>query len=64
MTFRDKAVIVTGGSRGIGEGIVRAFVAAGARVAFCDRRGELGRTLATSLDQAGPGHATFVVLML
>ncbi len=55
MTYRDKAVIVTGGSRGIGEGIVRAFVAAGATVAFCDRRADEGRALAESLH----GRAVF-----
>ena len=56
MTYRDKAVIVTGGSRGIGEGIVRAFVTAGATVAFCDRRAEEGRALAESLHGRGLFH--------
>ncbi|MEZ4455235.1 MAG: SDR family NAD(P)-dependent oxidoreductase [Gemmatimonadales bacterium] len=40
MSYQDKTVIVTGGSRGIGEGIVRAFANAGAVVTFCDRRVE------------------------
>ena len=30
--FRDKIVVVSGGSRGIGRGIVRAFALQGARI--------------------------------
>ena len=35
-TLRGKRVLVTGGASGIGEGLVEAFVAQGARVVFCD----------------------------
>jgi 3-oxoacyl-[acyl-carrier protein] reductase len=36
-TFRNQVVLVTGGSRGIGQAVVMAFAAQGARVVFCYR---------------------------
>jgi len=38
MQFADKTVIVTGGGRGTGAGIARAFLHAGADVIICGRR--------------------------
>ncbi|HET6897835.1 MAG TPA: SDR family NAD(P)-dependent oxidoreductase, partial [Vicinamibacteria bacterium] len=35
MRYEGKVVIVTGGTKGIGEGCVRAFVEAGSKVVFC-----------------------------
>jgi NAD(P)-dependent dehydrogenase (short-subunit alcohol dehydrogenase family) len=46
--FSNRAVVVTGGSRGVGAGIVAAFVAAGADVVTCGRH------------EAEPPGATFV----
>ena len=50
--FRDKAVLVTGGTRGIGAATVRAFLAAGARVAV---NGHTGDSTRRALDQLGAG---------
>ena len=37
MRLKDKVAIVTGGGSGFGEGIVRKFIAEGARVVIADR---------------------------
>jgi NAD(P)-dependent dehydrogenase (short-subunit alcohol dehydrogenase family) len=49
MDYRDKVVIVTGGTKGIGEGCVRAFTEAGSRVVFCARNQAEGEKLAAEL---------------
>jgi len=58
--YRDKVVLITGGSKGIGEGCVRVFVEAGSRVVFCARSPEPGEELARELTAKGPGEAVFV----
>src|SRR5438552_1242524 len=60
MIYRDKVVIITGASKGIGEGCVRAFVAAGAKVVFCARHQQEGDTLAAEVTERGPGEARFI----
>jgi NAD(P)-dependent dehydrogenase (short-subunit alcohol dehydrogenase family) len=60
MDYRDKVVIVTGGTKGIGEGCVRAFVDAGARVVFCARKQDEGEALAAELNTLGKGEAAFI----
>ena len=60
MTYTDKVVIITGGSKGIGKGCVQAFVGAGAKVVFCARHETEGQTLASELNRTGPGDAQFV----
>ncbi|MFA4939101.1 SDR family NAD(P)-dependent oxidoreductase [Brevundimonas sp.] len=49
--LKDKTVIVTGGAGGIGEGIVRAFHAQGARVGFLDIDTVRGPKLQSELGQ-------------
>ena len=51
MLLEGKVAIVTGGARGTGAAIVRAFVAQGATVAIADLRVDEGRALA---DASGP----------
>jgi NAD(P)-dependent dehydrogenase (short-subunit alcohol dehydrogenase family) len=60
MRYENKVVVITGGSRGIGEGCVRAFVGAGAKAVFCSVDGARGPLLAAELNEAGPGQADFL----
>lgn len=60
MRYPDKVAIITGGSKGIGEGCVRGFVAAGARVVFCARNETAGSALANEVTATGPGAAQFI----
>ncbi len=60
MRYQDKVAIVTGGSRGIGEGCVRVFTGASAKVAFCSPNEPEGRRLEAELNARGPGEAYFV----
>ncbi len=57
--LKDRVVLVTGGSKGIGEGIVRAFLAEGARVANVNRSEAEGRAL--EQEYAGLGQECFFI---
>ena len=48
-----KVVLVTGGTRGIGEMIARGFVEAGAKVYISSRKAEVGDALAKELSKSG-----------
>ncbi|KAM9393237.1 branched-chain-amino-acid aminotransferase, cytosolic-like [Pholidichthys leucotaenia] len=56
----DRVCVVTGGSKGIGRGIVRVFVEHGAKVVFCARGVAAGESLEAELNQSGPGSCKFV----
>ncbi|MCJ2051605.1 SDR family NAD(P)-dependent oxidoreductase [Methylobacterium sp. J-070] len=49
-SLRSRRVLVTGGASGIGEGLVEAFVAQGARVAFCDIADDAAAELVARLE--------------
>ncbi len=57
--LQDAAALVTGGTSGIGLGIVRRLLAEGARVTFTGRDAELGRDVERSLGD--PRRARFTV---
>jgi NAD(P)-dependent dehydrogenase (short-subunit alcohol dehydrogenase family) len=60
MRYANKVVVVTGGTKGIGEGCVRAFVEAGSAVVFCARDEKAGNALAEAVSAGGPGRADFL----
>ena len=53
---KGKVVLVTGGSRGIGEMIARGFVDAGAKVYISSRKAEVCDALAKELSRARRVH--------
>ncbi|NNE92483.1 MAG: SDR family oxidoreductase [Verrucomicrobiales bacterium] len=55
LDLENKIVIVTGGAKGIGEGIVRSFAAEGAIPVIFDRNPDVARALLE--DIGGAGHA-------
>lgn len=60
LRYKDRVAIVTGGSKGIGEGCVRVFVKNGAKVVFCARDAANGQKLESEVNAKGPGESYFV----
>lgn len=56
MRLKGKTAIVTGGASGFGAGIVRKFVAEGARVMIADINGDAARDMAMEVGDAAMAH--------
>jgi NAD(P)-dependent dehydrogenase (short-subunit alcohol dehydrogenase family) len=59
MDLAGRRIILTGGARGIGAAVVRAYVAAGAQVAAMDVLDEAGEAVVAEANRTGPGKASY-----
>jgi hypothetical protein len=57
--FRNKIVIITGATSGIGRAAAEQFASEGAKVAFCGRRENLGREVESGIRSSG-GEASYI----
>lgn len=63
--FRDRVILITGATSGIGEATARAFAREGGKVVFNGRRAELGRSVQDSINRdpqtrAASGEALYL----
>jgi NAD(P)-dependent dehydrogenase (short-subunit alcohol dehydrogenase family) len=59
MRYENKVVIITGGSKGIGEGCVRSFAGASAKIVFCARGEPEGQALLRDFENKSR-HVSFI----
>lgn len=61
LNFKDKVVLITGGSQGIGAAIVKAFYLDGSKVYFCGRNEEKLKEVQNTLNSLQVGYARYIV---
>ncbi len=59
-SIAGRAVVVTGGTRGIGKGIASVFARSGARVLITGRDSDVARAAAEELSAEAPGEVSFI----
>ena len=59
LDITGKRIIVTGGARGMGAAIVKAYVSEGAHVVSLDVQNDLGEEAVKEANEIGPGKATY-----